>query len=203
MIGSDQEIEAKFLVRDLEVIEARLRGLGAALTAERVFETNLRFDTPDGDLSRQRQALRLRQDTQSIMTFKGAARQGEAISMREEIEFSVSDFAAARRLLEALGYVVSVIYEKYRTTYVLGNLEVVLDELPFGSFIEIEGPDVDTIRGAADELGLEWEARSSASYLALFGLFREARNLSARNLTFEELRGIEAAPEDLKLRYAA
>lgn len=202
MSDKDQEIEVKFLVQDLSVIEARLLSLGAQRSAERVRETNLRFDTPGGDLTRQRQVLRLRQDAGAVMTFKGPARAGESVSVRQEIEFQVSDFGAAQRLLEALGYVIAVIYEKYRTTYSLGELEVVLDEMPFGSFLEIEGPDGESIQRLAAGLQLDWEARSSASYLALFNQLRVARSLKAQNLTFDELSGVETAPEDLGLRYA-
>ena len=46
----------------------------------------------------------------------------------------MGDFEAARRLLEALGYRLTVMYEKYRTTYHLRHLIVVLDEMPYGEF---------------------------------------------------------------------
>jgi adenylate cyclase, class 2 len=202
MAKNDQEVEAKFAIRDLAKIEQRLKELGAELASPRVLETNLRFDTPDLALSRARQVLRLRQDAGSVMTFKGPAKIGEAVSVRQEIEFQVSDFAAARRLLEALGYVVAVIYEKYRTTYHLDDLSITLDEMPFGSFMEIEGPGADSIQKAAADLHLDWDARSSASYLGLFDLLRNSRGLSARNLTFEELQGVQASPEEYGMRYS-
>ncbi len=202
MASNDQEVEAKFLVRDLPGIAARLERLGAWITAPRVHETNLRFDTPEGSLTKERRVLRLRQDAAAVMTFKGPSKAGESVSVRQEIEFTVSDFAAARRLLEALGYVVSVTYEKFRTTYTFNDLLVVLDEMPIGGFIEIEGPDAESIRAAADALELDWEARSGSSYLALFAQLSAARGLSARNLTFDELSGIQVTPADMGLRYA-
>lgn len=202
MSKSEQEIEVKFLVRDLAAIAARLDRLAARLSSPRVHETNLRFDTPDGALTRARRVLRLRQDAASVLTYKGPAAPGEEVSMRQEIEFTVSDFQAARRFLEALGYQVSVTYEKYRTMYALGELAVTLDEMPFGRFIEIEGPDAASIQAAAADLRLDWAARSVASYLALFNQLCAARGLPAQNLTFAELAGVEASPEDLGLRYA-
>lgn len=51
MAGSDQEIEAKFLLHDPSRLAARLETLGAPVTAVRVHEVNLRFDTPDGALT--------------------------------------------------------------------------------------------------------------------------------------------------------
>lgn len=202
MSTADTEIEVKFFVRDLTTIEHILQGLGARCTAERVLEINLRFDTSDGALSRQSKALRLRKDANSVMTFKGPPQGDSEVNIRQEIEFQVSDFEAARRFLEALGYHISIIYEKFRTTYTLNNLTIVLDEMPFGAFIEIEGPDSESIHQAASSLFLDWQARSVSSYLALFQKLRSTRELAADHLTFEELEGLEITPQDLGLRYA-
>ncbi len=202
MSKNEQEIEVKFMVRNLSVVAGRLKALGARVSSERVHETNLRFDTPGGELTRNRQVLRLRQDTGAVLTFKGPAAPGQSVSMRQEIEFKVSDYEAARHFLEALGYRVAITYEKFRTMYDLRDLVVTLDEMPFGSFVEIEGPDAETIRKAAVDLNLDWEARSVASYLALFNQLRESRGLDAQNLTFEELKGVKASPQDLGLRLA-
>ena len=92
-----QEIEAKFYVRDLKKIEARLQppppfghlpqirnktlqkfinfysGIweaGGGLIEPRVLEMNIRFDNPDGGLSSERRVLRLRQDTEAKLTYK-------------------------------------------------------------------------------------------------------------------------------------
>jgi adenylate cyclase, class 2 len=202
MAKNDEEMEVKFLVHDLAEIESSLQALGGSLSAQRVFEINLRFDTADGTLAGAGRVLRLRRDTNAVMTFKGPSQPGAEVATRQEIEFQVSDFEAARRLLEALGYQIAVIYEKFRTTYRLDHLLVTLDEMPFGSFIEIEGPDPASIRVAATALKLDWEARSTASYLGIFKHLLEARSLNLQNLTFAELKGIQAAPEDLGLRFA-
>lgn len=202
MSKGEREIEVKFLVRDLAAVAKRLKGLGARLSTPRVQETNLRFDTPGGDLQRKRHVLRLRQDVASVLTFKGPAAAGEAVSSRQEIEFQVSDFQAARHFLEALGYRVAIIYEKYRTTYDYKDCMVTLDEMPYGPFMEIEGPDEATIRTVAAELGLDWEARSTLSYLALFDRLHQTIHLRALNLTFAELEGVTVNPQDMGLRYA-
>jgi len=198
----DEEIEVKFYISDLPALKQRLEALGAALAHPRVLETNLRFDTPDGSLTSQRRVLRLRRDAVTRMTYKGPAQADQAASIRREIEFEVSDFAAARRLLEALDYRVSVCYEKYRTEYHYLDLIVALDEMPYGSFIEIEGPNVPAIQVLAARLGLDWDARSIASYLALFYRLHDQGLVSARNLTFAEFEGLNFTPEDLGLRPA-
>ncbi len=196
-----QEIEAKFLVRDLKSVAAKLRASGARQSRARVFESNLRFDTPDGTLSAGKRALRLRQDHQTRLTYKGPPDPSSEANAREEIEFAVSDQDAARRLFLALGYQVFAVYEKYRTTWEWDGLEVVLDELPFGLFVEIEGGDAAAIRHAAELLELDWSARCPASYLELFARVRAA-GCPAEQLTFQACEGHEITPAQLRLRYA-
>lgn len=184
----NQEQEVKFYLANLPAFEQRLRQIGAKLVQPRTFESNLRFDTPDRSLTRARQVLRLRQDEAVRLTFKGPQQFGHDVSVREEIEFEVTSFENAKALLEALGYQVSIRYDKYRTTYRLGNVDVVLDELPYADFAEIESPDTAGIQAAAAALGLKWEARSLDSYIGLFSSLRQGQELDAQNLTFEEVK---------------
>jgi len=197
-----QEAEVKFYLTNPQGLEDRLVKLGASLAHARVHEINLRFDTPTGDLTREHRVLRLRRDEGARLTFKGPARPGEAVSVRTEIEVSVSNFDDARAILEALGYRVSILYEKYRTTYLWKDVEVTLDETPYGFFAEIEGRDATAIRKAAGELGLDWEARCLESYLFLFNRLRENLNLPASNLSFADLNGRIFWPGDLGVRPA-
>jgi adenylate cyclase, class 2 len=202
MSKAEDEIEVKFLIRSLPQLAGRLEALGAQLSVERVFEVNLRYDSADGSLSQAGRVLRLRRDFNSVLTYKGPAEAGTEVSTRREIEFQVSDFDAARQFLEALGYRVEVVYEKYRTTYQLDNLMITFDEMPFGSFIEIEGPDAASIRVASAALQLDWEARSTASYLGLFYHLKSTKGLKAQNLTFAEMKDLTVSPDDLGLRFA-
>ncbi len=212
------ELEVKFYVPDLPAFERRLDGVGARLAEPRVHEFNLRFDTPAGELSRSYRALRLRQDRVVHLAYKGPSLDLDGARLREEIEFNVDDFTAARRFLEALGYQVWVIYEKYRTTYTLdvlgdpaagshapgakGQVLIVLDELPYGNFIELEGGAGRELRAVADLLGLDWEAQIKASYLELFQVLRKRQDLLFRDLTFENFQGVRISPEALGVQAA-
>lgn len=181
------EIEVKFHIKDLEKLAARLQALGATLTSPRTHEMNLRFDTPAGTLAAQSCVLRLRQDARSRLTFKGASQKEDGIVQREEIEFSVSDFDAAQLFLERLGYQVISIYEKYRTSYALGNLHFDLDEMPYGNFLEIEGKDFDGIHQIAEQLSLHWDVAVKMGYLTIFHRLREKNESNAAELTFHAL----------------
>jgi len=185
----DQELEVKFYVKDLGAVEARLRKSMALLVQPRTHEFNLRFDTPTGDLARSYRVLRLRQDTAARLTYKGPSQMQEGVRIRQEIEFTVGNFRSARKFLEALGYQVSMIYEKYRTMYDLDKVHVALDELPYGDFVEIEGPDATSIHSVNQIVGLNWEASVPDSYTMLFNRLRSEFNLPYRNLVFESFQG--------------
>jgi adenylate cyclase class 2 len=197
-----QETEFKFYVKDQKKVEARLRSLGAHLIQPRTHEFNLRFDLPNGRLRRQGRVLRLRQDDQARLTYKGPSRQHEGALSRQELEFTVGDFDTARQTLEALGYQVFAAYEKYRTTYQLGENLIMLDELPIGDFVEIEGPNVALLIETAHQLELDEGAAVMASYLALFERLCAQHNLDFSQLTFEALGDVQFFPDELSINPA-
>ena len=193
-----QEIEAKFHVQNLRKIELRLLELKAQLIQPRVHEVNLRFDRLDGELRNSFRVLRLRQDDIARFTFKGPSVEKEGgILSRQEIEFEVGDFDSAKQFLEAIGFQVVVFYEKFRTTYELNDTHIMLDELPYGSFIEIEGGNVETIHSIADLLGLNWDAMIKAGYHALFERVAGKYGLDVSKLSFENLEGVTIKTTDM------
>lgn len=195
----NQEIEVKYFVNDLGAVRERLEALGAALIQPRLLETNLRFDTPERRLGRALQVLRLRQDSAARMTFKGPAHGEGGARVRQEIEFAVEDFARARQFLEALGYEVVMIYEKYRAVYDLAGVHVTLDEMPYGDFVELEGPDVQTIQLVNARLGLNWGRVVPASYTMLFEQLVQKKGLRVRDLTFAAFAGLAITSQDMDL----
>ena len=46
-----------------------------------------------------------------------------------------------RAILSGLGYVAIYRYQKYRATYVLSGVEVAIDEIPIGTFVELDGAE--------------------------------------------------------------
>jgi len=193
----DQEIEVKFYLAEPEQFRQRVIDSGAELVQPRVLEQNLRFDTPEMSLRAKAQVLRLRADQAAHLTFKGPGLVREGVLERQEIEFEVSDFGAAQRLLEALGYRVYTSYEKLRETYNLGGVLVALDAMPFGFFTELEGPSAEAICAVAAALGLDWSRRVPTSYLELFFALKQRRNLLMDALSFEAFSGLTIRPEDL------
>jgi len=191
MVPADKELEVKFYLANKGNLQKTLKNLGASLVQTRTHEHNLRFDTVEGTLTSNQQVLRLRKDHANHLTYKGPNDVETGVSIRTEIEFSVDNFEKAQNFLEALGYRVSMIYEKYRTVYELSGTLITIDEMPFGDFAEIEGIDRANIENVCNQLGLIWEHRSLESYAVLFEIVKKNLNLSFRDLTFENFAGIK------------
>jgi len=197
------ETEAKFFIRDLKKIELRLRELKAQLIQPRLHEINLRFDNAENELRSTLRVLRLRQDDKARFTFKGPSEeQPGGILRRREIEFVVEDFDSAKDFLEALGYRVVVFYEKFRAVYALNDTHVMLDELPYGQFIEVEGENAEVIRKTTDLLGINWDAMVKAGYHALFERVTGKYNLEPSQLSFSALAKVDITAEDLGIQAA-
>jgi len=184
-MAKDQELEIKYFVKSLEPIRLRLELVGGKIIRPRVHEINYRFDTPERRLEQSFQVLRLRKDNEIRMTFKGPAIEKNGVRVRQEIEFKVNELRSAQALLEALDFQIVMMYEKYRTEYSFEECHIALDELPFGLFVEIEGPDPTQIRAVNQLLGLDWDSRVSESYVILFDRIKQVLNLKFRDLTFE------------------
>ena len=196
------EREIKFYIEDLKQIAERLRLCGANLGRPRILERNLRLDTKDNELARAGRLLRIRTDDKVSVTYKADARVEGGVIARTEIEFAADDDRMVRKLFEALGYRVTVTYEKYRSRYTLGDVVVVLDELPFGDFVEIEAPNNALIEGVSQMLGLDFSKGMAINYLGLFDIYKSNREVEFKDLTFKNFEGITVSPEDLKVQPA-
>ena len=185
------EVEIKLYVPDLQATEAHLWQVGAVLVSPRTFESNVRYENAASTLTQQGIVLRLRQDQRVRLTYKEPVEQIDAeIPSRFEAEVEVSDLEAMALILTKLGYHPHMTYEKYRTTYALDETEIVLDELPYGNFVEIEGAP-DAIRGVIQKAGLQ-DARSYRSnYIHLFRNVCNALKLDFNDLTFENFKHID------------
>ena len=188
------EIEVKFLLPDLSRFRKHLIDAGAELIAPRIYERNVRYDTAWQSLRLQGKLLRLRQDKAAILTFKGPAQ--EAVNsearVREELEINVSDFDTLAAILKRIGLEPVQVYEKYRETFQLGMVEIVIDQMPFGDFTELEGEELD-IKNTARQLGLDWRERILANYLALMDQAKVYYQLDFDDLIFDNFTGLDVS----------
>ena len=198
----NKEREIKLYIQDLEALADRLRVCGADLTRERMLERNLRLDTKDHSLRASGRLLRIRKDDRVRITYKDNAEIDEGVITRTELEFIADDYAIAKKLFEALGYQVIVIYEKFRREYRLGDVKVMLDELPYGNFIEIEAQNKALIDGVGQMLGLDRSRGIGTNYLGLLEVVKKNLDLPFRDLTFENFEGLAVTAADLEVQPA-
>lgn len=198
MTNDNLEIEVKFIVTNLAPIRKQLLYLGGTMVSPRIYERNIRFDTPQNELLSKGKLLRLRYDTRTRITYKGEPEiqtQSE-VRIREEIELNVDDFEKAVALFKKLGFEPIQVYEKYRETFLLAGVEVVLDEMPFGNFVELEGSEA-AIRQVADDLNLNWSKRILTNYLALMAQLKDHHGLTFNDLTFDNFSGQDWSVADI------
>lgn len=179
------EVEIKFLVRDVAELEGALRAAGFAEKTASTFESNALYDNAAGELRRAGEVLRLRQyGDRWRLTHKS---RGEAArhKTRAEQETAVADGEAMHAILTALGYRVGFRYEKYRAEWDDGEGEVVIDHTPIGTLAEIEGAP-EWIDRTAKALGVREEDYITGSYAELFFRWKAATKSAAENMTFAE-----------------
>jgi len=188
------ETEVKLYTPDHTPLLQQMHALGARLVYPRVLERNLRYEDANNTLTPRGIVLRLRQDSRTRLTYKDGGSVHDGVLTRSELEVEVSDFHLMHLILERLGFHTALIYEKYRTTYEYYGAEIVVDELPFGNFVEIEGHP-QTIESIIKTLGLSGARRVTASYTALFEQLKQALGLNFRDLTFENFAGVHLPSE--------
>ena len=187
------EREVKIPAADLDVVRERLQAARAQRRRPAGLESNLVFDRVDEPVEKRlrtrNELLRLRSDGGGHrLTFKSAPRFVDGVKERLEHEFEVNDAAAARLLLESLGFRVAVRYEKVRETWRLLDCEIALDRTPMGDFVEVEelGSDLppDRIGEVCRLCGLEAERSVPEDYLALYRAYRSERPELPRDMVF-------------------
>ena len=65
----------------------------------------------------------------------------------------------------------------------MGETVLCLDQMPFGDYLEIEGPKA-AIRDVASRLGLPWRQRILKNYLEMFSILQERLQLPFSDITF-------------------
>ncbi len=168
-----EEIESKIRIVDHEPVRAKLRLAGADYIG-RVLEMNHLYDDSSQTLFQHGCGLRIREckplDGEcpaATITFKGPMHQGP-FKQRREIEVEISDARAMIDLLHALGYSEQIVFEKKRESWRADPCKIELDEVPnLGLFVEVEGPDAQTIQDTLNRLGLDPAASIRKSYVAM------------------------------------
>ncbi len=148
------EIEKKYRLnkKQRQVLERRMRDLSLT-PSELEHEENTIYR--GGRLDLGGIALRLRRvNGRAYLTFKRRLPSKSAIKHQEEHEVTIADPDGMDWILRSLGFQPAVVYEKRRARWKVDGVKVVIDELPFGLFMEIEA-SVKEIKRTEKLLGAE------------------------------------------------
>jgi adenylate cyclase class 2 len=182
------EQEVKFFLDNTAELRRQLAALGARPYQPRMHEANIRFDTADGALTRSGKVLRLRKAGPVILTYKEpeptAAETPTPARRTLETEIIVDNLEKAAHLMQSLGFRPIVRYEKYREVFRWKSVLLMFDQLPFGDFLELEGPDLSELRQTAGKLGLDWNRALQTSYMGIFLLLKKTYHLTFLEATF-------------------
>jgi adenylate cyclase, class 2 len=157
----ETERKYRLSVKRLDTVTAKLVELGAIYRKE-VFEVN--YQHRGGEMDERGATLRLRKIGDfTVLTYKEKVKTETGTKQKIEYETSVADVDAMEKIIEHLGYRLTAVYEKRRKYWHLNAVEVVIDELPFGLFMEIEGT-IEAIEEVEKMLGLKEAEREPRGY---------------------------------------
>lgn len=161
-----KEIEAKFLNIDIEDVRGRLKKLGANLKTPMRLMKRIMAKTPEMRI--QKAFVRVRDEGDKItMAYKRNDKQ--TVDGTYEVEIKIDDFARGVELLAAMRIPQETYQESRRETWMLDNVEIVIDEWPWiKPYIEIEGESEMAIQTISEKLGFDWTQAKFGSVMAAY-----------------------------------
>jgi len=105
---------------------------------------------------------------------------------REEMEVKVwrgENIDILREIVKSLGFSKEIIFEKKRKSVFKDDIVISFDELPFGFFVEFEGPPEAIIKYLR-EFNLAARPRITKAYLGLWEDYRKVHKISEENCLF-------------------
>ena len=133
------EIEKKYRlsVEERDRVRASLADAGAKFI-RRDREENTIYSSPA--LREIGAILRIRKtEERTILTFKQRIENAFDVKNQIEHETEIADAGAIEEIVSGLGLSPVIVYEKFRDTWTYRSVEIVIDELPFGLYMEVEG----------------------------------------------------------------
>jgi adenylate cyclase class 2 len=176
------EIEIKFKIDKPQRVRNLLKEKGG-LFIGKAFERTIRFDTPNKDLEKAGKFLRIKTGFANTITLKERVANSN-YKERREMETTVGDPKEMIMILKKLGFTKTLIMEKYREKWEINKTEVVIDKLPMGNYIEIEG-EKKTINKVIEILNLDAKQKILGTYWDLWREFAQENNIKNENIIFK------------------
>ena len=184
------EIEVKFLQVDHDVLRAKLTSLGAECAQPMRLMKRKTYDFPDYRLRNEKNGWARVRDEGDKVTMSYKQLNDRTLHGTHEVNVVVDSFDAADAFLQELGLEPKSYIETKRESWRLDDFEIELDEWPWAlPYIEIEGPDEQSLLELALKLGFNWDVAFYGSvevvYQAEYDVTEDEINDVSR-ITFED-----------------
>ncbi len=155
------EVEIKARVYDLEYVKNKLSLLGFKYVGK-FFEKDYYYNHPCKDFKETDEALRIRICNGKLsITYKGRKLDERS---KTRIEYTSIADENIFKIVEALGFKLVAVVEKFREVFKKDNIKICIDNVKnLGTFVEIESDkyDLDLLFNIAKELNLKEFTRKS------------------------------------------
>ncbi len=132
------DIQIKFQISDVDAFLEKLKKDRYILVGG-AFEKTTRYDFDDDKLSKQGIFIRTKDGFNDTITIKEKTQNKtqKKYFERENATFEIENCDSMKYLLEKIGLTKNYTMEKYRIIWKKGEVELHLDELPFGIYCEV------------------------------------------------------------------
>lgn len=183
------EFEAKFYPVKKDFYRKKLTVLGAKrIIPERLMRRALVDQSVYPQLKCD--YLRIRDEGDVIrVSAKTTAKTGGNLTDQKEIDIVVSDYNKAIKIVEILGFTVTIYQETLRETWKYKNAEITIDTWPgLETYSEIEADSEIEVKHIAKEVGFNWNRRIITSvkeiFMFVYGLSSEEVAEKLNHITF-------------------
>lgn len=157
MNENNKEIEVRFLEIDQSALIEKLHSLNAQDFGEDFLKEIIFYDKELTWQYAKKRIVRIRETKkEAFLAFKSQTEESDMVS--KEIEMKITNVDKMREFLEEIGLVAYRLQEKRRHTFKLKDVIVDIDTWPkIPPYVELEGPNEDSLKQATSELGLDWK----------------------------------------------
>lgn len=162
------EYEATFANINKDEVRERLKKAEAKLIKSDFLQKRATFNLPKGH-EIEGGWLRVRDEQDKITMTLKVVKSGK-IEEQKEITLRVDDYAQAEYFLQSIGCEKKSYQETKREIWMLGGVEICIDEWPFlEPYVEVEGDSEEAVKKASNQLGFDY---SQALFCSVDVLYR-------------------------------
>lgn len=176
------EKQVKCKINNFDYISKRLVEIEAIFIGG-FMERTIRYDSDDLKYSNNGLFIRTKNGIKNVVTLKEIPDDVFNTSLeRITTEIEVDDINKIGYILEKIGLTKKFIMEKYRLFFKYDNMDILIDELPFGIYLEIKGED-NEISKVTKLLNIEDNALIKTTYWDIYDEIKKDKK--DENIVFE------------------